>query len=264
MIPVETSYFNLVDCGIIGVCLLFVAFGYVRGITKEVLSLCSWSIATVISFAGTNYVSTLFDDMIKIPIIRQAVSFILLFVVSLMFFLLLTAMAAEKVAQTRFCDANKALGGIFGIIKAFIIVLVAMIITLVFAPKGSVMDSVNASKIGPYIKDVAIDCCVSLKTYLKSEDFRELCRYFDKDVPTIEPANQTEEMKKLAVPQISQAVYDKEAEYNKRREKFIRRQTALGQAPVQTQKEETAPANEPEKKAKPKITKETLNKLAQE
>lgn len=273
MIPVETSYFNFVDIGIIGICFIFVLLGYIRGLTKEFLSICSWGLATTISFIGVHHVSGLFENLIKISIIRYGVSFILLFVITLMFFLLLTSIAADKVAQTKLKDANKALGGIFGIIKAFIIVLSIMVVTIVFAPCGSVMDTVNASKIGPYIKSIALDCCVAMKGYFKSDDFKEICKYFDKDLPTIRAVDPAEEMKKLAVPQISKTVYNKDEHtsqsaknaqeredgYNSRRDKFIRRQMAIGQN--EGHRKEDVHAQKP---LKNKITAEALNNLVNE
>lgn len=263
MIPIETSYFNFVDCCIIGICLLFVIFGYLRGLTKEFLSICSWGLAFIISFFGVHYVSSLFDDLIKLAIVRYAVAFILLFVVTLTFFLLLASILSDKVAQTRFCDANKALGGIFGIVKGFVIALCITIGIIVFTPQGHVMQSINSSKIGPYVKDIAIECCVSLKDYLKSDEFRNICKYFDKELPPIQASDSAEEMKKLAIPQVSKIVYNrednaakmnkkedvKEAEYNKRRDKYIRRQAAIGQK----KKDDKTQHN--------KITAETLNRL---
>lgn len=232
MIPAEISYFNWVDIAIIFLMLIFVFFGYIRGLIKEVFGLVSWGLAFILSWFSCNYVGELFKDLIKIQDIRIGVGFILVFVVSLTFFLLTTALISDKVNEGKLRDANKAIGGVFGFIKAFVVVLAICMVTIIFASKGKFDQSLDKSKFGPHMKEYAMESCAALKKYLKSEQFRQLSSYLTHGsiVDEFVKKDPNKEMKKLAEPKISEAVFLKHAEeaYQARREKYLRQQAAIG------------------------------------
>ena len=232
MIPVEISYFNWVDIAIIFLMLIFVFFGYFRGFIKEVFGLISWGLAFILSWFSCNYVGGLFKDLIKIQDIRIGLGFILVFVVSLTLFLLTTALISEKVNEGKLRAANKAIGGVFGFIKAFVVVLAICMVTIIFASKGNFDKALDKSKFGPHMKEYAIESCAALKKYLKSEQFKQLSSYLAHGdiVNDFVKKDPSKDVKKLAEPKISEAVFLKHAEeaYNARREKFLRQQAAIG------------------------------------
>lgn len=249
MIPVEPSYFNYIDAAIILTIAIFVLFGYTKGFVKEFLGLISWCVSFCISWLLCPYVANLFKNLIKLSPLRTGIAFVFAFVVTLMLFLLITTILSDKISESRLNSANKSIGGMFGFVKAFAVLLIICIITMVFSPKGSFMQSINESKLGSFVKDYAIDACDAMKAFLRSDDFQRLASCFGRGgtIDENDRPDSSKEAKQLAEPKISKVIYQKdknaqkEEGYNARRDAFIRKQAAIGpnhtEKPAKAQKD---------------------------
>lgn len=234
MIPAEVSYFNWVDILAIVLTLIFVIFGYIRGFVKEFLSLFSWGTSVTASLFLYPYVSDLFINLIRVPIVRSAVGFILTFVVILMLFLVSTSMISEKVAQTCFSDINKAIGGVFGIVKSCVVLICLCLLVIVFAPQGECMNAINNAKIGVIFKETAINVCSSIKELCHSPQFKEFFDSYGASF-TNKKFDAEKVAKDLSIPKISKIVYQKddpaktkEQMRKEYREDFMRKQAVIG------------------------------------
>lgn len=230
MIPAQVSYFNYVDISIIVIMFLFVLFGYVRGLVKEICSLFSWTFTSIAAMYTCRYVADLFKELIKVDVIRSVVGYVISFVVILMLLLMITSIISEKVAQSKFCNVDKAIGGMFGIIKSFIIILFIVCIAVIFAPKSALITGIDNSKIGPYVKDIAIDVCNDLKTFLKSQEFKAMYEHMNNNLTTPKKTNAAADVKQLAIPKISKIVYEKKDKevIQKMRDDYLRKNAAIG------------------------------------
>lgn len=253
MIPAEVSYFNWVDILAIALTLIFVIFGYIRGFVKEFLSLFSWGASVAASLFLYPYVSDLFINLIRVPIVRLAVGFILTFVVTLMLFLVSTSMISEKVAQTCFNDINKAIGGVFGIVKSCVVLICLCLLIIVFAPQGECMNAINRAKIGVLFKDISINVCSSIKEICRSPQFK---KFFDSYGAgfTKKKFDAEKVAKDLSIPKISKIVYQKgdpaetkEQMRKEYREDFIRKQAVIGSTDTLSKKSAPKMSNQQKK-----------------
>ena len=207
MIPPEIQYFNCFDIFALLITCAFMFFGYIRGLVKEVLSLVSWGVSFFITYLLYSYANDILTPYVSQPIVRKFLSVLLPFVLSITFFLLLTSIISEKVAETKFKSVNKPLGGIFGFLKAAIILCIAFFMLIVF-DKNETFKVMHNAKISSIFKDISFD---ALK-YIK-ENKNDLQLFFE-DLFGKMPVIQSEKSKEeealfLANPSISETVYKK-------------------------------------------------------
>ena len=203
MILPEIKNFNLFDIGFIIVTCGFIIFGYLRGIVKEILSLCSWAISIAICLYCSDYLGELLVPYISQVYIRKFLAYLIPFVLSITFFLILTSIISEKIEQTRFNLANRPLGGIFGIVKSCIIAVIAYVCLMIFDQQQQ-FTMMHEAKVADIFKSISSDILVYIKTHQdRIKGIVEELGAFPK-LPAKQPADKTAQI--LSTPQISKSV----------------------------------------------------------
>ena len=117
---------NWFDTAIITVTGLSCAFGLYRGLIKEVLSLVSWIAALLIAKGYSESVSGVLTNLIDSNGVRYAAAFAMIFIVVMMLGTFLNFLMSKILTVTGLKFADRLLGGIFGIARGALIVLVAL------------------------------------------------------------------------------------------------------------------------------------------
>jgi membrane protein required for colicin V production len=143
-----------IDNGIIALVVVSMIISLIRGFVKEALSLVVWLLAFIIGARFSAPLSQLFVGHIANPSVRLAVSFLILFVVTLILGGLVNFLISELVVKTGLSGTNRLLGFIFGFLRG--IVVVALLI--LFAQLTAIPNSKawKESMLIPKIEPVAL------------------------------------------------------------------------------------------------------------
>lgn len=139
------SNLNWVDILILCVFLFSVLAGLMRGLVKEIISLLTWIAAFIIAiifssklaalFTGTQQVQSAISSASNavgtsaaqsISVLSVGVSFIILFVGTLLIGSIIGSIISKAVDSVGIGFINRFLGGVFGLARAFLLVLVGM------------------------------------------------------------------------------------------------------------------------------------------
>jgi membrane protein required for colicin V production len=120
---------NWADWILLAVLLVSVAFGILRGFTRELLGLVSWILAvTAALFLAPTTLGWL-EPHIATPSLRIAASYALVFFVFLVIGSIVTAVVTSLVRKSPLSGVDRTIGGGFGLIRG---VLVAVLLVWVF------------------------------------------------------------------------------------------------------------------------------------
>ena len=124
---------NETDAAILIVTGISCLFGLWRGLIKEVLSLLTWIAALLVARVYSEYLAEFFVNLINSSNVRYVTAFSILFVVVMMLGTMMNHFMAKLINVTGLKFADRILGGVFGIARGVVIVLVILFIASVFA-----------------------------------------------------------------------------------------------------------------------------------
>ena len=127
---------NWFDAAIITITGLSCAFGLYRGLIKEVLSLLSWIAALLIAKGYSEPLSEMLTSLIDSNGVRYAAAFAMIFIVVMMLGTFLNFLMSKIVTVTGLKFADRLLGGVFGIARGALIVLVVLFVSRIFMSNG--------------------------------------------------------------------------------------------------------------------------------
>lgn len=123
---------NAVDIAIISVIAISFLFGLWRGFVKEILSLVSWVAALVLARLYSDSFSEMLAPFMDNSGARYVTAFVLIFVAVIMVGTLINKLISKLLSVTGLNVINRVFGGVFGIIRGGVIVMVILFITNVF------------------------------------------------------------------------------------------------------------------------------------
>ena len=123
---------NGVDTAILVITTLSFLFGLWRGLIKEVLSLLTWVAALIVARLYSEALSELLVNIIDSSSIRYVSAFAMIFIVVMMLGTFLNYLMSKLLTITGLKFADRLLGGVFGVARGVIIVLVILFISGLF------------------------------------------------------------------------------------------------------------------------------------
>ena len=123
---------NEVDTAILVVIVLSCVFGLWTGLIKEVLSLLTWIAALLVARVYSEGLSELFVNVIDNSSVRYATAFVIIFIVIMMLGRLLNHQLSKLLISTRLKLTDRVLGGMFGIARGALIVMLILFISNLF------------------------------------------------------------------------------------------------------------------------------------
>lgn len=127
-VPANISGLNWIDVTIIGVILVSVLISLIRGFVREALSLVIWAAAAYLALTFSHDFSTFFIGHIVSPSIRLGVSFMILFVLTLIAGAVLSYILSLLVEKTGLSGSDRMLGVIFGFARGVLVVSVLVLV----------------------------------------------------------------------------------------------------------------------------------------
>lgn len=127
-IPSSVTQFNWIDVTIVGVILVSVLISLIRGFVREALSLIIWAVAAYVSLTFADNFAKFFIGHIDSVSIRLGVSFIILFVLTLIAGAILSFVLSLLVEKTGLSGSDRLLGVIFGFMRGVLVVSVLILV----------------------------------------------------------------------------------------------------------------------------------------
>ncbi len=124
------------DYLVLAVMLVSIFLGMLRGVVREVLSLLSWVAAFWVAKSFALHLMPLLPNAIPGYPLRIFVSFIILFVIVLLFAKLATLSISGMLRSLRLGGVDRFLGGLFGLARGvFLVMLTVMLAGLTALPR---------------------------------------------------------------------------------------------------------------------------------
>jgi len=125
-----------VDYIILGVIALSVIISLLRGLLKEVMALVVWVAACAVAFVFTDDVEGLLSGSVDIPSARLAISFGLLFLITLIIGGLTNYLLGQMIEKTGLSGTDRFFGIFFGLARATVLLTaIVMLAGLTPLPK---------------------------------------------------------------------------------------------------------------------------------
>lgn len=111
------------DFIILGIILLSILIGVVRGLIKESISLVTWIIAIFLAVVYATPLST-YMTFTKIALVRSLSAFLLIFVGTVFIGAIFNYIVGGLVRKTPFSIPDRILGSVFGLLRGFVFVTI--------------------------------------------------------------------------------------------------------------------------------------------
>ncbi len=117
-----------IDYAIIGLIGISAIIGLFRGFVREALSLTTWAFAFWVGLSFSREFSVYLKSVIDLPSARMAVSFVILFLLTLILGGLLVYLLAQLVDKTGLTGTDRLAGLLFGVGRGIVVVAVLVLL----------------------------------------------------------------------------------------------------------------------------------------
>lgn len=147
---------GIVDVIIIGITLLSCMFGVFRGLIKEALSLAFWIGAALLAMHFDTALAPRLAVVSDSAVVRQGAAFVLIFVGTVFLGALISTGLSKLMSRAGLGGADRALGGLFGIIRGVVIATVLVVIAGMLSARVPALNEIlGASILVPYLIELA-------------------------------------------------------------------------------------------------------------
>lgn len=147
---------GLVDVIILGIILLSCMFGVFRGLVKEALSLAFWFGAALLAMNFSTELAPRFALISDSTVVRQSAAFVAIFVLTVFAGGIISNLLSKLMNKAGLGGVDRALGGLFGIIRGIVIVAVLVMLAALLAARVPAINGILGDSIlVPYVMVLA-------------------------------------------------------------------------------------------------------------
>ena len=117
-----------VDYCIIVIVAVSTFVGVIRGFTRETLALMTWLLAFALAYIFGDFLASRIEGLISVPSIRVATAYGALFLGGLVIGAIVTHLMAGAVRRTPFSGPDRTLGGGFGLLRGFAVIVLLVVL----------------------------------------------------------------------------------------------------------------------------------------
>ncbi len=116
------------DYAVLGLIVISILVGAIRGFIKEALSLAVWAAAFLVAFQYSGALAVQLENHIELPSVRTSLAFAGLFLGVLLVGGLLTFLIGKLVEKTGLSGTDRLLGAVFGGARGVVLILFMMLV----------------------------------------------------------------------------------------------------------------------------------------
>lgn len=143
---------NAIDIGILIIFGISCLAGLLRGFTRETLSLFTWAGSAFATYITVPLCSGITRGYIANPMIADAVTAAILFIIFLILFSLISGAIADSVRKSSLGGIDRGLGVMFGIIRAVIMICSIEILFSTFTLRPHQSATIQQARFTPMIR----------------------------------------------------------------------------------------------------------------
>lgn len=117
-----------VDLAILAVIALSAVIGFFRGFLREAIGLATWILAFYLAFVFAEPGALWLERWISVASARLAVAFGVIFIVVLVLGAIVNYIIGRLVNQTGFAGTDRAIGGLFGVLRGVAVLVVLVLL----------------------------------------------------------------------------------------------------------------------------------------
>lgn len=146
---------NSVDIAILIVFGISCLAGFMRGFTREILGLFTWFGSALATYMAVPLMGGIARGHIANPMIADAATAVVLFIVFLIIFSLISGAVSNSVKRSNLGSIDRALGVSFGIVRAVVVVCSIEILFSTFTLRANQSDTIQMARFTPMIRRAA-------------------------------------------------------------------------------------------------------------
>ena len=123
MDSVASAALTYVDYGILGILVLSALFGFMRGFTKEALTIGAWILSAFVTLYGLDYVKPLTRQWVGHEYFGDVLAIFLIFVISLLIFSMVIRSLSAGVKNSLLGGLDRTLGVAFGAGRGIVVLV---------------------------------------------------------------------------------------------------------------------------------------------
>ena len=119
---------TVIDIVVLAIVGISIVLGVFRGLVREVLSLVAWVAAFLVANLLAPEAAKLLPPAMASEEIRLLVSFVVVFIVALIGLSVLAILASKLVKAVGLGPADRAVGGVFGLVRGMLVVMILVLL----------------------------------------------------------------------------------------------------------------------------------------
>lgn len=143
---------NSVDIGILIIFGISCLAGFMRGFTREILGLFTWAGSVFATYIAVPLLGGVAKSYIANPMIADAVTSVVLFILFLIIFSIISGALANSVKRSSLGSVDRSLGVSFGIVRSIILICSAEIILSTFTLRQNQAEVIQNARFTPMIR----------------------------------------------------------------------------------------------------------------
>ncbi|HYM32696.1 MAG TPA: CvpA family protein [Candidatus Cybelea sp.] len=142
---------NLVDLAVIGLVVLSGVLAFFRGFVREVLSIAGWVGAGFAALYLYEPVAPAVRRYLSPPILANAVTAIVIFLIALIVFSVISRTIETKVRQSSMSALDRSLGFVYGVVRGVVVLALAYLLVAWAVPTDDLPQAVRTARSLPVV-----------------------------------------------------------------------------------------------------------------
>lgn len=201
---------NAVDIGVLIVFGISCIAGFMRGFTRETLGLFTWLGSASATYLALPLMGGIAREHITNPMIADAVSSVILFIIFLIIFSLVSGAIANSVKRSRLGSIDRALGVVFGIIRAVVMICGVEIILSTFTVRTHQSETIQHARFTPMIRrgadNLAFWLPANIRDFVAMQQSESLARTPPTPITPVSPPSENQSVENIIATAVHGAV----------------------------------------------------------
>ena len=143
---------TLLDFIVVAVLLLSAILALIRGFTREVFSLLGWVGAAAAAWFLLPYTEPYARQIVDDVLAARIIASVAVFIVVLFAITFLGSPVSGRVRESQFSSMDRLLGGLFGVVRGAVLIVLGYLVLVSFYPKDSQIPWMRDAISKPYLE----------------------------------------------------------------------------------------------------------------